>query len=297
MALGANAIFSITCAILMIFFPNLVGAWLGVQVPLLLQAIGIGLVLFGADLIHQTTRKRLATWRALYASAADILWVAGSIVLLAFFSQVFSPGGLVLVAAIALVVLAFGIWQLWGVGQAHRSPDSGLYRHCIAVSTSAPAEVMWGVIGRMGDIHKYMPSLRSSLVRDGKEPGVGAVRVCEDRAGKRWAEECIAFTEGRSFDVRFLADAPDFPFPASTMLGGWKVLPTGEDTSNVVVWWEMMPRPRLLSWIILPMLAFQVDRSFPGIVHRMAVHATADETDPDVQQPSQVLAQLNPSLC
>jgi len=294
-ALGANALFSLTCAALLLFWPSLVGSWLGVEAPLILQVVGAGLVIFAADLLHQATRPRVATWRALYASGADVLWVLGTIVLLALFPAALSEVGFVLVVSVAVAVLIFGLWQIWAIGKAHRRPDTGEYRHCLIVETRAPADAMWSVVSNLGDIQHYMPSLKSSYVAEDASPGVGAVRVCENRAGQSWAEECTDFTPGRSFTVRFLSEAPDFPYPAKTMRGGWVVIPDGS-RSKVKVWWELTPKPRLLAPLILPVLAFQVDRTFPKIIHRMAEDAlTSDREAPKMASPAR--AHLLPEFC
>lgn len=301
MALAANAVFSLTCASMLITFPSSVGDWLGVQAPMTLRAIGIGLIGFAADLLHQTTRPRVATWRALYASAADFLWVIGTLVLLALFPGALAPSGILLVLLVALAVLLFGTWQLWAIGQAHRLPGSDLYRHCIAVSVNAPADAMWRVIARIGEIERYMPSLRSSSILDGTLPGVGAIRVCEDHNGKRWSEECTAFNAGRSFEVRFHTEAPDFPFPARTMHGGWQVMADADDSSEVMVWWELEPKPKLLTPILLPVLAFQADRDFPKVIERMAADAAADAAEGRVETRTpavaETVARLVPRLC
>lgn len=295
-ALATNAAFSLTCATLMILRPSLVGDWLGISAPLVLQAVGIGLVLFAGDLIHQATRRRVTTWRALYASTADFLWVAGTLVLLALFPSALSQTGITLVVSVAIVVFVFAIWQLWAIGRAHKLQESGLYRHCILVDVNARADAMWHVIARIGDIKQYMPSLKHSTILGGKTPGVGAVRMCEDRSGKRWAEECIDFKPGHSFDVRFLSEAPDFPFPMKTMHGGWKVIPT-DGGSQVMVWWELEPNQKFLVPIILPLLAFQADRDFPKVVQRMAADAvTRDPAAVDQRSPG-VTTRLLPNFC
>lgn len=295
-ALVSNASFSLICAGLMIVHPTLVADWLGIQMPLILQVIGIGLVMFAADLLHQATRRRIATWRALYASVADFLWVIGTGIVLGLFSSALSQTSITLVLCVALAVLVFGAWQLWAIGRAHRLSNGALYRHCIVVSVNAPAGAMWGVIGRIGDIKQYMPTLTHSEVRDGKTPGVGAVRMCKDRTGRQWAEECIEFQPGRRFDVRFLSHAPDFPFPAKSMHGGWEVIPAGSG-SEVMVWWELEPKPKVLAPILLPLLAFQADRDFPKVVRRMAVDALGHSQDLVDQGNMPVLARLLPNFC
>ncbi len=295
-ALLTNAVFSLSSALLMIFQPSLVGNWLGISAPLILQAVGVGLVIFAVDLFHQATRHRIATWRALYASVADFLWVIGTFILLVLFPSTLSLTGVALVISVALAVFLFGSWQLWGIGQAHKLETSGQYRHCILVAVNAPANTMWHVIGRIGDIKRYMPSLKRSSILDGKTPGVGAMRVCEDHVGKQWAEECIEFKEGQGFKVRFVSEAPNFPFPAKNMLGGWEIIPAGKG-SEVMIWWELEPKPKLLAPILLPLLAFQADRDFPNIVQRMAADALGGNSNIADQRSSEVIVRLMPNLC
>ncbi len=296
LALAANAIFSISCAALMLFRPSLVGGWLGVQASLALQAVGAGLVFFAADLLHQATRRRIATWRALYASAADFLWVIGTFTLLGLFPNVLSHSGNELVIAVATAVLLFGVWQIWAIGNAHKLPNTGEYRHCIIVETNAPADAMWRVISKLGEIKNYMPSLKSSIVLDGRTPGVGVVRMCEDHTGKQWSEQCTEFNAGRSFTVRFLSEAPNFPFPANTMRGGWEVMPS-DGGCQVMVWWELLPKQRLLAPIILPLLAFQADRDFPKVIQRMAADALGHTPEATNQRSPRATARLLPNFC
>lgn len=280
-ALIANALFSLASAALLIIAPGLVGQWLGVDQPLLFVAIGIGLVLFAGDLLHQATRRRMATWRALYASAADGLWVIGSLLLVTLFSSLLSSTGVALVLAVASVVLAFGVWQLLAAGHLHRLPDGEQYRHCLMVRVDASAEAMWRVIGDLGTIARYMPSLRRSALREDAAPGIGAVRECEDQRGQRWAEACTAYVPGERVDLRFLSDEPGFPFPARTMRGGWQVAQEGSG-SVITVWWELGPKPRWLAPLTLPLLAWQVDRDFPRVIAMMADAALGRESAPAV---------------
>lgn len=296
LALAANALFSLSCAALMLFRPSMVGGWLGAQTPRVLQAVGAGLVFFAADLLHQATRRRIATWRALYASAADFLWAIVTVALLGLFPNALSDSGNGLVITVATAVLLFGLWQFWAIGNVHKLPDTGEYRHCIIVETNAPANAMWRVISRLGDIKNYMPSLKSSVVLDGRTPGVGAVRQCENHAGKRWSEQCTKFSAGRSFTVRFLSEAPDFPFPAKAMRGGWEVMPTN-DGCQVMVWWELLPKQRLLAPVILPLLAFQADRDFPRVIQRIAADALGHPPEAADQQNPGPMARLLPNFC
>jgi len=296
LALACNALFSMVTALAMLWRTAMVGAWLGSPSLVMLQLIGVGLLLFAAELLYQATRPRVATWRALLASAADFSWVLGTLLLLIVFPQSFSPLGNTLVMVVAGVVACFGTWQLWAAGHAHRTDKDGEYRHCIMVETNVPADEMWQVVSNIADIQKYMPSLKSSTVLNGRRPSVGAIRACENHAGATWAEEVTEFNPGRDFTVRFLADDPAFPFPAKAMIGGWEVIPTSVG-SQVVVWWKLTLRRPILAPVILPLLAFQVDRDFPQVVRRMADVALEANGDDPFHSKSLGFARLLPRIC
>ncbi|MEM7735300.1 MAG: SRPBCC family protein [Deinococcota bacterium] len=281
-ALSANAIFSFMCGITLVIAPARVATWLGGAPSIVLRVIGIGLVVFAFDLIHQASRKRLATWRALYASAADYLWVLATLILLAFFPNALSAQGQDLVLFIALCVFVFGSWQLLGIRRAHKTP-AGDYRHCVSVIVRASQNAMWEVVARLGDIQNYAPGLGKSIIEGGEVAEVGVVRTCTNQAGKQWSEACTSVDEGRSFSVRFLADAPDFPFPVHNMIGGWELTPVDEGT-QVNIWWELTPKPRVLAAVIMPILAFQMDQTMPAVVERMARAALKEQ---EIVTPSQ----------
>jgi hypothetical protein len=289
-ALISNAGFSGLSGLLLVTLPEAIATLLGPELPWLLRLLGIGLLVFAADLLHQASRSRLASWRALYASLADVLWVIGSIGLVALFPQHFNDSGVALVLAVAAAVLAMACWQLWGIHRLHRAEEAGRFRHCLASRVDAPPEAMWRVLRPLGDIARYMPDLARSEVFG--EPGPGAVRACEDRAGHRWRETCIDWQEGRAFTLRFEAEAADFPFPASEMVGGWEVLPESEG-STVMVWWELKPRPAWAAVLLMPLLALKADRDFPKVVSAMADVALGRP----VAAPARRRGRLLPSHC
>lgn len=120
-ALLANAAFSGVCAVLMVFQPDLIGALLGFEAALSFRLLGVGLLLFAIDLIHQATRPTLARWRAALASTGDFLWVLGSAVGLILFANHLSQAGIVAVLAVAAIVFGLGCWQVVGLGRLGRA--------------------------------------------------------------------------------------------------------------------------------------------------------------------------------
>jgi hypothetical protein len=300
-ALLSNATFSATSAVLLLAFPAMVGEWLGVEASLVYRLIGAGLLLYALDLIHQATRPRMATWHALVASVGDFAWVVGSAALLITAPHIFSAQGLTLVGGVAGVVFVFGLWQWRMIAAVYRAPGSqqGRYRLCLIVEVNAPPEAMWRLISDLGSIWRYTPAVTTSQLEG--EPGVGAVRTCTDRAGKRWAEQCIEFDgHARNFTVRFLAEAPDFPFPVKTMRGGWAVQ-SSLTGSQVMVWWELTLKRGLPPSVLLPLFALRADRDFPQIILRMGEAARSSVVPTAGAVPnsgrSVVFTRLLPQLC
>ncbi len=269
-ALVGNAVFSALSAVILITFSEKVGTLIGTVNYWVLSVIGIGLGIFSADLFHQASRRRMQTWRALYASLGDASWVLGTIILLVWFPQLINEQGRALVIAVALIVALFGCFQFWGAGEAHRLKDSRVYRHCVAVRVSANTTKLWGVISDLSGISKYFPSLRSSFIRDDMKPEVGAIRQCEDHSGKQWAEMCTRFEVGKRIEMEFLCQEVGFPYPAHEMIGGWELIKISETSTEVHIWWELKPKPSFMAPLIMPLLGLKADIDFPPLVFRMA---------------------------
>lgn len=268
-ALLANAAFSTLCGVVLLLAPVAVTNWLGIGSPLLLALLGGSLLFFAAALTWEGKRPRPAAWRTLLITAADILWVVGSLVVMVLFADDLKPAGNLLIATVAFVVALFAGFQVYGIDACFRVPGTRRYRHCIPVLVDAPPADLWAAIGQLGEIHRYAPMISASTLQPGPAT-VGAVRTCSDLHGNSWSERCTRYEEGRALDLEFRADEPGFPFPATAMRGGWTVAPSGQTGSLVTVWWELTPRPVWLSPVIMALLARQTDRDFPAVIANMA---------------------------
>jgi len=111
LALQGNATFSLACAALMLSAGPTVAAWLGIDAVWIVRAVGAALIPFALDLIYQATRPQLTPWRAYGASLGDMLWVAGTAVLLLGWPGLLSPLGTALTVGVAVAVFGFGAWQ------------------------------------------------------------------------------------------------------------------------------------------------------------------------------------------
>ena len=99
LSLRANAIFSAVSGSGMLFAASAIAGLLGIEQTLLVRITGANLLGFAS--------------LAMAVVGADLLWVAGSAVLLP--AGVFSPTGNWLVAGVADVVLLFAILQYVGI--------------------------------------------------------------------------------------------------------------------------------------------------------------------------------------
>jgi len=293
----ANALFSGLSGLALFIIPGAIGQFMGVSAKPLLMAVGLGLLLFAADLLHQTRSTRMATWRVLYTSTADFAWVLGSLMWVIFWPHSVSENGLMALSWIALLVGTLGFLQIRGINRLYQAVAPQFYRHCLTVEIPVSATAIWEIIGDLGNIQHYMPSLKHSELLNGAKPGVGAVRHCINQNNQAWSEICTAFEPGKSFHMRFLSEEPGFPFPAKEMYGGWAVIPMGSDLtqSQVRVWWELKPKQGWLAPLLMPALAFQADRDFLRLIQSMAEQVSRANANQPTQKA--VKARLLPHLC
>jgi hypothetical protein len=275
-ALLSNAAFSsLTGAVLLLAAPH-VNTIIGLDASGWLRALGAGLLFFAIFVISVGARRRIHTLRALLISAADLGWVAGSLSLIILAPSSLIPEGRAFVMGIGIIVLVFAVSQVVGVKRQLRetTPGMGAWRYCVAVDVEAPAGSMWRIVSDIGAISNYMPALKSAEICDGGAAASGAVRVCTDVAGQRWGEECIRFDDAaRRFDLRFLTEGDGFPYPMSTMYGGWQVLAQAKG-SRVIVWWSATPLVRFVPQLLaVALMGAKIDKTFPAVIQRMAAAA------------------------
>ena len=113
-ALTANAVFSGLSGVMMILFGERLNSILGVEISWLLLSIGIGLIGFSGYLFFVKSQKVVPATTAWAIVAADIMWVAGSLVVLVNPPSNMEPTGKTLVAGAALIVAIFAALQSHG---------------------------------------------------------------------------------------------------------------------------------------------------------------------------------------
>lgn len=269
-ALTSNAVFSLLSGLALALFSAPVAEVMGIGPPTIYRLVGIGLVVFGLAIITLLSRSEMLPFRALLISLADLGWVLATIFLLILAWSQLSLVGIVALTAVGLLVLVFALFQISGIYRGYLS-DSERAEYLVTVTVMAQAEpaAMWATIRDLGAIHEYSEGILGSHLRDQDSPGVGAVRVCSNRAGDQWAEECVLLDdEEYELELRFLHEEPGFPFPFERLSGGWSIrfIPGG---SSVRIWWAPVLSRRWIAPFLLPIMHKQVHASMTELVQNM----------------------------
>lgn len=264
-----NAVFSGANGLLLLLAARTVATWLGPQAIWIYTILGAGLLVFA--LILGIVARRPAPLRVLAITVADVTWVISTTTALFIWRHDFTLQGLWIVIGTNAVVLSLVWYQQRAIRKGFQVPSEAQdeYQVCIAVDTPVAGDAFWNVLADLGAIHRYMPSLRSSAITVGETAGVGCVRTCENVKGQVWSELCEQWEEGRSFSVTFLTNEPGFPFPFSTMRGGWRITPNAIGC-RVEVWWRVVPQYPLIASVLLPLMAADARRSFVEVIEHMA---------------------------
>ncbi len=105
-----NAAFSTLSGLVLLVDAGMLSDLFGGAHPWIFRGIGIGLLLFAADLTVTSLRGRISRGKALYFSLGDFGWVASSAVLLTV--APLPAVAFAVVTGVALVVLGFGLAQV-----------------------------------------------------------------------------------------------------------------------------------------------------------------------------------------
>ena len=277
MALLSNAVFSALSGLAFLTLSRSIADIIGGGAPILYQVIGGGLLAFAGFVGWTGTRQSINTFFAALISLADLVWVIGTLVLIAVGFGALQTGGMVLLVVIAVIVLFFALRQLQGVNQVYAVTDKpGTYALCVSVDTPVSPDDIWPIIADLPSINRYSPNLKEVILRDNAAPGVDAIRQCTDSNGNTWGEHCKRYDEeARRVEFEFLADEPGFPYPFETMLGGWEVEPNGAG-ATVNIWFEVTPKYGPAQPIILVLMARNLAESFGEVVAHMTAAARGE---------------------
>jgi hypothetical protein len=109
--LQLNAVSTAACAVGMLATRGTLHTVFGLQTPILLDALAIGLLLYAGALAFAAARRPVTRQALMAFTVADGLWVAASVVVLLVFWSQLAPVARFLIVAVGLAVEVFATLQ------------------------------------------------------------------------------------------------------------------------------------------------------------------------------------------
>jgi hypothetical protein len=232
--LGLNAAFSAFTGAVLLFASSAVSEMIFIDAtgwkPVILIALGVGLLIFAADLLSMATNRWVTREEVWIIVFADIGWIVISVFLMAVFGDLFTQDGVVVVAVVGLIVAVFAIGQYVGsrsivppaANVSIHSKNSALVAKVERAVKASPAAV-WNVMTDHPGYADVAGNLSKVEVLSGD--GLGMTRRCFGPRGENWTETCNHYEPGRSYGFKVHTEAPDYPYPLSDLQGRWSVIP------------------------------------------------------------------------
>ncbi|MGP1397674.1 MAG: SRPBCC family protein [Inquilinaceae bacterium] len=193
-----------------------------------LRGLGVGLLGFAALVYGLSKYKFVSRAMVNEIVVLDALWVIGSVVLVAFFGQIFTTNGTIVVAAVGGVVAFFAISQFLSAAKIEKPvPVADVRMHrgklhaTVQRSVRAPTERVWDVMTDHPAYADVADNISKVEVLSGD--GLGMRRRCYGPKGENWAETCDLYEPGHSYGFRVHTEAEDYPYPFAELSGRWTV--------------------------------------------------------------------------
>ncbi len=230
--LKMNAVFSLLTAV-----PLLLAA--GTVAPVLfadpadwaawgLRGLGLGLIGFAGLVYAVSTYKFVSRAMVNEIVVLDVLWVIGSIVLIAYFGHVLTTSGTVIVAAVAVVVAFFAVSQFVSAARIKKpipvatvEMRDGKLHATVKRTVRAPTETVWDVMTDHPAYADVADNISKVEVLSGD--GLGMKRRCFGPKGENWQETCDLYEPGHAYGFRVHTEADDYPYPFAELSGRWSV--------------------------------------------------------------------------
>ena len=110
-----NSAFSFIMGFLMLGFPTTVAGWMGTESHIIFTVLGILLIVWALDVLWVARQNPIKLLFVRLIIGADVLWVVGSALILAFNLFDFSATGNWTVLIVADIVMIFAIGQYAGI--------------------------------------------------------------------------------------------------------------------------------------------------------------------------------------
>jgi len=276
LALAGNAAFSTISGATLLLVPDAASRLLGGLPPSWLQLLGGSLVGFAVLVGFVASRSPVHPVAATAISMADLGWVIGSAIAIVVGADALGAAGMLVVGGVALAVAGFAASQLAGLRRYARNVDgrtSARSRFDFVRRVPGDADLVWSRLRALDRIGEFFPDLTEVRVEDAG----GVTRRTCGIDESQWSEEVVVMNDAaRELVLQFDLSAGRAPFPATEMIGGWVVEPTGGG-STVHLWYEYTIRWGWIGEIVAALMVTGFGRQLAPVVARIGrpAHPTA----------------------
>mgnify|MGYP001043519434 CR=1 FL=1 len=230
--LKMNALFSMLTAFPLLLFAGMVAPILFADpvdwAAMGLRGLAVGLIGFAGLTYSLSKYKFVSRSMVNEIVVLDVLWVLGSIILIAFFGHILTTNGALIVAAVAVVVAFFAASQFASAARIEKPIPiasvelrDGKLHAAARRAVRAPTETVWNV---MTDHPSYADVAGNiSRVEVVSGDGLGMKRRCYGPKGENWEETCDLYEPGHGYGFRVHTEASDYPYPFAELSGRWTV--------------------------------------------------------------------------
>ncbi|MCV0425943.1 MAG: SRPBCC family protein [Roseibium sp.] len=273
--LGLNCAFSTASGILLLVLPETLSEILFIEpaswVPLVIQGIGLGLVIFALDLLLMTLNSFVTRLEVMLIVAADVAWIVASIAFALLAMNHLTETGILLIDIVALCVAVFAIGQFLGArritppsSKASVTSRDGYVIASVRRAVAAPVSAVWKVMNDHPGYAEVASNLSKVEVLSGD--GIGMQRRCYGPKGEHWTETCDAFEVEQSYGFTIHTDAPDYPYPISDLKGRWSVTPVGNGAEFAI---DITARPKG-NFLMRLLFLLAAKKQFKGVLVQLA---------------------------
>ncbi|MGI9612855.1 MAG: SRPBCC family protein [Acidimicrobiales bacterium] len=236
--LRANAAYASITGLAGLIATGSIAEWIGVSEHRIINSTAIGLLVFGLMLVITSgapTNRLVPAGRLI--TAADALWVVGTIVVIAVAGL--PAQGNVILAGVAVIVATFATLQARTNSTIDRRSDSQSVHFSKVLNGNVDA--VWAAVIDHETYGQLAPNL-SRVLPTGPD-GPDLTRRCWDTRGRHWDEACTLWEDGHRFAVEVDTTAVDYPYPLEYLRGEWAVRGIDDDHTEVTVRFDFRPKP------------------------------------------------------
>jgi len=251
-----NAVFSGISGFTLILFHGSIARLFGTENSTVFWVIGALLLFFTLTIILEIMKQRPLA--VLWIIAQDMIWVIGSIILIAINPFGITFAGNVIIAVVALIVLLMAVNQSRAMSGLDDKDNTGIKVLHFERPVEAKIADVWNVISDVGNYHDVAPNIDKAEILSGD--GEGMVRKCS-HGNDSWTETCTAWNEEKSYTFKVNTSEPDFPFPLNHMEGRWTLEKIDNQTTNILIDFEMKYSRKIYNVILHPLLKNRFGKS------------------------------------